>query len=127
MRKVIVVLVLVSIIAVITNPKSEDYKSAYQNRILEDFDPQEYLDKEDYKVYSENESIILNVVITTINNYFDINTKVSNYLLFSICRWNEFPEDPTFPIGIGIFGQVFLHKYLPNPLNTSNDLEEIAV
>ena len=91
------IIILILIIAFVTNPSENKHKTVVKSRIYEVMHVNPLISKEDSSTYQSD--MLVNQIVDTYVNY-------SNYLLFSTT--NVTWKGESKPVGIGIFGYVYI-------------------
>lgn len=110
------IMALVTVVALFTNPTPERHKEAVKNKI------HQYLKNQMIEDYSNSENSYSSVAHafellienTIVDNLLDNFVGSDNYLIFSITKINV--EDKSKAIGYGVFGNVILFKELDETL-----------
>lgn len=114
---IILVIVLISLIAVLTNPNQDRHKEVVKNKLnlyLQKSMKEEFADRNN-EAEKSGQAIGMMLGVVLVNQIIDNLVSTDNYVLFSMTKitW----DGKTKVIGIGAFGNVYLTGKLDNALN----------
>lgn len=110
---IIIAIAALAIIAVISNPSTEDHKQKVKSELKKYMDQSMALEKNNTDGFASGLASMLGAAF--INNIVDNAIASDNYLLFSITKLSHKGEERN--IGFGAFGNVWLGKSLQDALD----------